>query len=123
LQAEEYGSVSLLPLSQNVTNIPYPEPKDFELIWCEEGTQYLSFDRHSQLMKDIDAITLNYVVDLDFDAAQRRADLLYSSGVLPQSWKKQLEPLFTDKTFREMKPQWVSLFITEMRKLIWKKSR
>jgi hypothetical protein len=116
--------VVLKPLSQNVSNIPYPEPKDFKLIWCEEGTQYFSFDRYSQLVKDVDEITLDYVSRLDFDAAQRRADLLYSSDVLPQSWKKQLEPLFKDAAFKKAwKPQWVSLFLTELRNLIWKNSK
>jgi len=116
--------VVLKPLSQNVSDIPYPEPKDFKLIWCEEGTQYLSFDHYSQLVKDVDEMTQDYASRLDFDAAQRKADLLYSSDVLPLSWKKQLEPLFKDATFKKAwKPQWVRLFLTEMKKLMWRNSK
>lgn len=122
--ADGEKEVVLKPLHQNISNIPYPEPKDFKLIWCEEGTQYFSFDRYSQLKEDMENIMLDSFSRLDFDAAQKRADLLYSSDVLPQSWKKQLEPLFTDVAFKKaFKAKWVSLFIAEMRNLIWKNSK
>ena len=42
----------------------------------------------------MDAIMNDYVVTLNFEAAQRRAELLYSSDILPQKWKNQLKPLF-----------------------------
>lgn len=95
----------------------------FKLIWCEEGTRYFSFDRCSQLRDELAEVTQDHVTRLDFDVAQRRADLLYSSDVLPQSWKKQLEPLFTDPILRKLKSQRVGLFLSELRNLTWKKPR
>lgn len=112
----------LKPLNQSVHKIPYPPPKDFKLNWCEEATQYFNFDNYFQVKQTMDAIMNDYVVTLNFDAAQRRAEVFYSSDILPQKWKNQLKPLFEQKSFKKLKAQWVSLFIREMQKLLYNKT-
>jgi hypothetical protein len=117
--------VDLHPLRQNIYSIPHdPLPEEIKLNWCEERTQYFSFDRYSRIMNDEAEMTLDYTSRLDFEAGQRRADLLYSSDVLPQSWKKRLEPFFKDPVLKKAwKAEWLRLFLVELRKLIRENSK
>lgn len=117
--------VDLEPLKQNIYSIPHdPLPEEIKLIWCEERTEYFSFDRFSRIVNDEAEMTQDYISRLDFEAGQRRADLLYSSDVLPQSWKKHLEPFFKDPVFKKAwKAEWLRSFLVELKKLIRENSK
>lgn len=113
--------IVLTPLTQNLYNIPYPSPKDLRLMWCKEGVQYFSLDQGALIKNAVDEIRLDYVMRLDFDSLQRRAEILYPH--LPKEWQKKLAPLFTDKAFMRMKTEWADVFVRELNRLMWATSR
>lgn len=113
--------IVLTPLTQNLYNIPYPPPKDLDLFWCKEVVQYFSLDQGVLIKNRIDEIMLDYVMRLDFDSLQRRAEILYPD--LPKEWQKKLAPLFKDKAFMRMKTEWAEVFVRELNRLMWATSR
>ena len=113
--------IVLTPLSQNLYNIPHPSPKDLKLMWCKEGVQYFSFDQYCLIKNGFDAIMQDYIIRLDFDSLQKRAETLYPH--LPEEWQKKLAPLFKDKVFMRMKSKWAEVFVKEMNRLMWTTSR
>lgn len=111
--------VILKPLFQT-PYIKYGQ-KDIPLYWCDEVTEYFSFDRGLQIKNEYDEMMQDYLVRLDFDSLQKRAEMLYAN--LPEEWQKQLSPLFEDKPLMRMKSVWAKAFLGEFRKLLWKNSR
>jgi hypothetical protein len=122
LVSNDGKKVTLEPKEGNFYGVKHGA-KYIPTFWCDEEILYQSSSQFELIQHEMDAI-LDLYHRLDYDSAQKRAEMLYS--MLPQEWQRKLESLFKGHRQSQsltFQSHWISVFIAELQKLRFNSSK